>query len=329
MGFEEHFGLVSGPCDCYDRSWRRRACGGMPSGCARCCSRASPTWRRARRSRRRSRPGRRSRAGRCRCRCCSRWSPACCAPAASASWPASCPSAGSLATYAARGLHPAHRVPGRLGLRAGRGADPAAGAAAARLHHGVDDPLRVVGYPANLWWPWAILGALIVLAAGLLRGAGVGPARHDPRRRSRSRCSSSWRCCSSCTRAATTPGRCSARTYTPSAHHGLAGVIGGSVFTVLAFGGFEGAAPLAEEARDPRRTIPRAVLGGDPRHRRAVRLHHLRRGRRLRARPSSPAFGTDGRRVVGGHGPRPCTGSSGSSCSWPSSTRRSPTPTPA
>ena len=28
----------------------------------------------------------------------------------------------------------------------------------------------------------------------------------------------------------------------------------------LAFGGFEGAAPLAEEARDPRRTIPRAVL---------------------------------------------------------------------
>jgi amino acid transporter len=32
------------------------------------------------------------------------------------------------------------------------------------------------------------------------------------------------------------------------------------VFTLLAFGGFEGAAPLAEEARDPRRTIQRAVL---------------------------------------------------------------------
>ena len=32
------------------------------------------------------------------------------------------------------------------------------------------------------------------------------------------------------------------------------------MFTVLAFGGFEGAAPLAEEARDPRRTIQRAVL---------------------------------------------------------------------
>jgi amino acid transporter len=32
------------------------------------------------------------------------------------------------------------------------------------------------------------------------------------------------------------------------------------VYSILAFGGFEGAAPLAEEARDPRRTVPRAVL---------------------------------------------------------------------
>jgi amino acid transporter len=45
--------------------------------------------------------------------------------------------------------------------------------------------------------------------------------------------------------------------YAPT---GLTGVIGGSVFTLLAFGGFEGAAPLGEEARDPRRTIQRAVL---------------------------------------------------------------------
>ena len=32
-------------------------------------------------------------------------------------------------------------------------------------------------------------------------------------------------------------------------------------FAVLAFGGFEAAAPLAEETRDPRRTVPIAVLG--------------------------------------------------------------------
>jgi amino acid transporter len=49
-------------------------------------------------------------------------------------------------------------------------------------------------------------------------------------------------------------------TYTPGAFRGISGVIGGSVFTLLAFGGFEGAAPLAEEARNPRRTIQRAVL---------------------------------------------------------------------
>src|SRR5262245_47712586 len=34
----------------------------------------------------------------------------------------------------------------------------------------------------------------------------------------------------------------------------------GMVFCILAFVGFEGAAPLGEEARDPRRTIPRAIL---------------------------------------------------------------------
>jgi amino acid transporter len=42
---------------------------------------------------------------------------------------------------------------------------------------------------------------------------------------------------------------------------GISAVIAGSVFTILAFGGFEGATPLAEEARDPRRTIRWAVLG--------------------------------------------------------------------
>src|SRR5262249_62310993 len=48
--------------------------------------------------------------------------------------------------------------------------------------------------------------------------------------------------------------------YAPSDFHGLTGVIAGSVYTILAFGGFEGAAPLAEETRNPRRIIPRAIL---------------------------------------------------------------------
>ena len=41
---------------------------------------------------------------------------------------------------------------------------------------------------------------------------------------------------------------------------GWGSVFAGTVYTVLAFIGFEASAPLGEEARDPRRTIPRAVL---------------------------------------------------------------------
>src|ERR1700750_1761359 len=42
---------------------------------------------------------------------------------------------------------------------------------------------------------------------------------------------------------------------------GMSGVFKGMVFAILAFIGFEAAAPLGEEARDPHRTIPRAVVG--------------------------------------------------------------------
>lgn len=41
---------------------------------------------------------------------------------------------------------------------------------------------------------------------------------------------------------------------------GLGGVFAATIFSVLAFIGFEAAAPLAEEARDPRRTIRQAVV---------------------------------------------------------------------
>ena len=42
--------------------------------------------------------------------------------------------------------------------------------------------------------------------------------------------------------------------------HGWGSVFAGMVYTVLAFIGFEAALPLAEETRDPKRTIPRAVI---------------------------------------------------------------------
>jgi len=47
-------------------------------------------------------------------------------------------------------------------------------------------------------------------------------------------------------------------------HHAVnewSGVFKGMVFAILSFIGFEASAPLGEEARNPRRTVPRAVVG--------------------------------------------------------------------
>ncbi len=169
------------------------------------------------------------------------------------------PSAGSLATYAARGLHPAvgflvawgyvlvgFLIPPLVLLQLGF-------TTAGTLNS------EFSGYPANLWWPWALLGAVIVLAAGfygIRTSARLGTVLgvfeigvflvlaifllfHAG---------------SSNTLSVFTT------KYTPPGFRGISGVIGGSVYTILAFGGFEGAAPLAEEAKNPRRTIPRAIM---------------------------------------------------------------------
>jgi amino acid transporter len=169
------------------------------------------------------------------------------------------PSAGSLATYAARGLHPSlgflvawgyvlvgFLIPPLVLLQLGF-------TTAATLNS------EISGYPANLWWPWTLLGAVIVLAAGfygIRTSARLGTILglfeigvfvvlaiflvfHAG--------------------SANTASVFTTK-YTPSGFRGISGVIGGSVYTILAFGGFEGAAPLAEETRNPRRTIPRAVM---------------------------------------------------------------------
>ncbi len=169
------------------------------------------------------------------------------------------PSAGSLATYAARGLHPAagflvawgyvlvgFLIPPLVLLQLGF-------TTAATLN------AEISGYPANLWWPWALAGAVIVLAAGyygVRTSARLGTVLgmfeigvflvlavfllvHTGSHNTAS---------------------VFGTRYTPTGFRGIAGVIGGSVYTILAFGGFEGAAPLAEETRNPRRTIPRAVM---------------------------------------------------------------------
>jgi amino acid transporter len=169
------------------------------------------------------------------------------------------PSAGSLATYAARGLHPSIGfltawgyvlvgllIPPLVLLQLGF-------TTAGTLHS------EFSGYPANLWWPWSLAGAVIVLAAGFygIRTStrlgtvlglfeigvflvlGIFLIVHAGSHNTASVFGTS---------------------YTPHGFRGMSGVIAGSVYTILAFGGFEGAAPLAEEARDPKRTVQRAVL---------------------------------------------------------------------
>jgi len=169
------------------------------------------------------------------------------------------PAAGSLATYAARGLHPAAGFLTAWGyVLVGVLIAPIS-----LLQLGFTTASTINsdfhGYPANLWWPWSLAGAVIILAAGfygIRTSARLGTilgateiavfgvlavffvvhAGHAN------------------TAAVFTT------QYTPKGYRGISGVIAGSVYSILAFGGFEGAAPLAEEARDPRRTVPRAVL---------------------------------------------------------------------
>jgi hypothetical protein len=82
---------------------------------------------------------------------------------------------------------------------------------------------------------------------------------------------------------------------------GINGVIAASVYGFLAFIGFEAAAPLAEETKNPRRNVPRAVLLSCRAHRVLVdrvlrprqdgRLHGLQRGERV-DRPGQDAVGS-------------------------------------
>ena len=169
------------------------------------------------------------------------------------------PAAGSLATYAARGMHPAAGFLTAWGYVLVSILIPPL--VLFQLGFTVAGTINSEwsSYPANLWWPWAIAGALIVLAAGyygIRTSARMGTILgvfeiavflvlavflivHAGGHNTLSVFGTG---------------------YTPSGYKGITGVIAGSVYTVLAFGGFEGAAPLAEESRNPKRTVQRAVL---------------------------------------------------------------------
>ena len=170
------------------------------------------------------------------------------------------PAAGSVATYAARGLHPAvgflvgwgyvfveMLVPPLLLLQLGF-------TVAGTLHD------EWPSYPAELGWPYSLAGAAVIAVAGYL---GVrASARFGT-------VLGAFEVLVLLVFAALLIGRAGGAntpsvfgtSHTAAGHSGIGGVFAGSVYTVLAFAGFEAAAPLAEETREPRRTMHRAVLG--------------------------------------------------------------------
>jgi amino acid transporter len=169
------------------------------------------------------------------------------------------PSAGGLYTYTARGLHPA------VGFLV---------AWAYAIVEPLVAPLLYIifgfvmagtlnaefGWSADLWWPWTIGAAVVVYLLGYFGirvSAGTG----------------------------TVLGLFEILVFAALAlwlileagggndlavfgtgfaniegFEGLSGVFAGSIYSILAFIGFEAAAPLAEEAKDPRRTIRQAVI---------------------------------------------------------------------
>jgi len=169
------------------------------------------------------------------------------------------PSAGSLATYTARGLHPAVGFLTAWGyVLVGVLIAPLV-----LLQLGFTTATTINsdfhGYPANLWWPWSLAGAVIVLAAGfygIRTSARLGTVLGTTEIAVFAALAVFFVVHAGHANTASV----FTTKYTPKGFHGISGVIAGSVYSVLAFGGFEGAAPLAEEARNPRRTIPRAVL---------------------------------------------------------------------
>lgn len=170
------------------------------------------------------------------------------------------PAAGSVATYTSRGLHPTIGFLVAWGYLFVEALVPTL--LLLQLGFTVAGTLNGVwrGYPADLWWPWALLGAVIIGVAGFWGArvsAGLGTIL------------GAFEIVVFLIMAILMIAKAGGHntlsvfsaSHTPSAHLGVAGVIAGSVYTVLAFSGFEAAAPLAEEAKNPRRTVRWAVIG--------------------------------------------------------------------
>ncbi|HXF37775.1 MAG TPA: APC family permease [Actinomycetota bacterium] len=169
------------------------------------------------------------------------------------------PSAGSFYTYASRGLHPA------VGFLVAWGYAFVEPFVAPLLYLilgvTVAGTLNAeFGWSADLWWIWALLGAVVVFALGYLgiqvsarTGTVLGVFEIAV-----FALLGLW--------LIVRAGDANTLSVFSTAHasvegfEGFPGVFAASIYTILAFIGFEAAAPLAEETRDPRRTIQQAVV---------------------------------------------------------------------
>ncbi len=169
------------------------------------------------------------------------------------------PSAGSFYTFVSNGIHPYAGFLVAWGFLLA----VAMGGPFLALQMGfiVADTLNAEwGWSADLWWIWTILVALAVFALGY-RGiaastrAGVVLGAFEILVFVGIALTLIVQAGSDNTGAVFTTEFANNPDYS-----GMSGVIAGSIFTILAFIGFEQAAPIAEETDNPRRTIPRAIV---------------------------------------------------------------------
>jgi amino acid transporter len=169
------------------------------------------------------------------------------------------PSAGSFYTYASKGIHPS------VGFLVAWAYAFAEAFIAAFLFLvfaiTVSGTLNTeYGWSTGTWWIWVVLSSLLVFVLGYLgiristkAGTAMGAFEIVV-----FGALSVWLIAKA--GGANTLSVFTTHHATAPGYAGLSGVIAACVYSILAFTGFESAAPLAEEARDPRRNIRKAVI---------------------------------------------------------------------
>lgn len=238
------------------------------------------------------------------------------------------PSAGGFATYASQGLHPT------VGFMVAWGYAMAEALVAPLLYlifgNVVASTLATeYGWSFDTWWPIAAVGAaLIVFLLGWF-GVRVGAVAGT--------LLGLFEILVFATLAvwlivkagdANTLSVFGTEFATAPGFDGFSGIVAGSVYCILAFIGFEAAAPLAEEARNPRRTVQIAVVAA------AALIGIFTSSPRMRRTSTSVRTGSwasphMGTGIPGNSWVATSGTGAGSWCSSPSSTRRSPTRTQA